>query len=52
MGALDGGRRATRDMTLATVVVFNAAWPTAAHPTLTEVVLVGGDPSARRRGFG
>jgi hypothetical protein len=34
-------------MTVASVVVFNAAWPEAVHPTLTGVVLVGGDPSAQ-----
>jgi hypothetical protein len=39
-------------MTAAVVVVLNAAWPKAAHPTLTEVVLVGGAPSGQQRGSG
>ena len=40
------------DMAVAMVVVFNAAWPKAAQPTLPGVVLVGGAPSGQRRGFG
>jgi len=39
-------------MAVATVVVFNAAWPKAAQPTLPGVVLVGGAPSGQQRGFG
>jgi hypothetical protein len=38
-------------MTAATVVVLNTAWPEAAHPTLTEIVLVGGALNGQRRGF-
>ena len=40
------------DMAVAMVVVFNAAWPKAAQPTLPEVVLVGGAPSGQQRVFG
>jgi hypothetical protein len=40
------------DMAVAMVVVFNAAWPKAAQPTLPGVVLVGGAPREQQRGFG
>jgi hypothetical protein len=39
-------------MKAATVVVLNAAWAKAAHPALTELVLVGGAPSGQQRGSG
>jgi hypothetical protein len=40
------------DMTAATVVVLNAAWAKAAHPTLTEPVLVGGARNGQQHGSG
>jgi hypothetical protein len=39
-------------MTAATVVVLNAAWAKAAHPTLTEPVLVGGARNGQQHGSG
>ena len=39
-------------MAVAMAIVFNAAWPKVAQPILPRVVLVGGAPSGRQRGFG